>query len=126
MNFVDNDVDWRVICIKALRKAKDSTNDTREKTKFVKNIDIIERMIEADKMLKFASAKKIQEFINAYRSLLTIDGLFDNLQYAEQQIRLKLLELEQLKVQREGILKDFVSGSDLLNAWRAWRTVRKD
>ena len=129
MNFVDNgwtgDVDWRVNCIKALIKAKEGKSKNVQQG-LDKNIYIIERMIEADEMLKFASAKKIQEFIDAYRSLLTKDGLFDKLQYAEQQVRLKVVELEKLKAQREGILKDFVSGSDLLNAWEAWRTVRKD
>ena len=82
-------------------------------------------MIEADEMLKFASAEKIQEFINAYRSLLEKEGLFDKLQYAKEQISLKLVELDMLKRKREGLLKPFLKGSDFLAAAGAFDKISK-
>lgn len=74
MNFA---VDWRERCIVALTEAKKNATEKQKKV-FEQNIYVIQRMVEYDKTLRSSSAAKIQEFINAYKSLLTKEGLFDN------------------------------------------------
>ena len=84
-------------------------------------------MIDYDETLRSSSAAKIQEFINAYKSLLTKEGLFDspNLSYALIQIHNKINELSRLKQDRQGHLKEFLPGSDFLAAAEAFDRLSK-
>lgn len=118
MNFA---VDWRERCIVTLTEAT-KTATPKQKKAFEQNIYVIKRFIEYNKTLQTSSVAKIQEFIDAYKSLLTKEGLFDNpnLSYALIQIHNKINELSRLKQDRQGHLKEFLPGSDFLAAAEAF------